>query len=574
MVFVTTILSLIPLFIVGPQQREGFPTGEFGYLSNSTSIDGTLSNAAFLSLTDDAVHLSKSYEYARVMGPFLGLALPVMMDVIVDIYVLVTQPSMRGNNVVRLSLLERAVFITGVFLNGLYLLFPLDWNPMLTFTIQGIFANINTLLTAAPIIIFLERTVDVISPLLLTFLITLLCSGIVCLNCSFLLVIDATSLTYRALFAYSEISLSICFGCIILACFWSLFCFLSTNRWLRQYCGWNLSSGASSTERDSYEEFSVNQVPALHMIALSIMCIINLYWFNTPTVIPIENESLLNLLLLLSTALVLTIEMRIRQNEVMHGLFLLDSKKSFVRFVSHEVRTPLSTAMMGLELLGIDLQPSTANDEVEEQSLHFSSAVASLPREDLEALQLVHESLSVAVAIFDNLAEYDAHGHENQKMELNIITMNAATLITKIVKLLQLQARRSNVQMQLNCFLDAMVDVDQRRMAQAIRALVSTAIALTPKAGAIIISVRLENSENYNDKRYSQRDLSSPASRSVANKNRIGFARRASMNRSRRGSNHLATSSEYVAINPPTFVVLEISYDGPGFDKVRDDRDM
>ena len=562
MVFVSTILSLVPLFINGTPQRERFPTGEFSYLSNSTSISGTLDDVAFNSLTDDAVHLSKSFEFARVMGPYLGIALPVMMDVIVDIYVFVTQPR-RENNVVRLSLLERAVFIVGVFVNGLYLLFPLDWNPMIMFSIQSIFANINTLLTAAPIIIFLERTIDVMTPLLTAFLIVLLCTGIVCLNFTFLLVTDLTSLTYKALYTYSEVSLSVCFGSIILACCWSLFCFLSTNRWLQQCFGWvsgSSTAGTSSSEKsDPFQEFLLNQVPAAHAVALTIMCVINIYWFNTPTEVPIRNESLLNLLLLLSTALILTVEMRIRQNEIIHGLFLLDSKKSFVRFVSHEVRTPLSTAMMGLELLGVNV-----NDEAnEDENIHTSSAVTSLPQEDFEALQLVHESLSVAVSIFDNLAEYDSLGHEHQKMDLNFISLNAATLIHRIVRLLQLQARRSNVEMSVDC-LDVMVDVDQRRMAQAIRALVSTAIALTPKTGSVTISLRLENEKNYHDNRPFS-SLLGPGSIAKKN-NRISFA----MNRHiRRASSH--SSHAYVpGTLIPSFAIVEIKYDGPGFDKVRD----
>ena len=556
LVFVSMILSLVPLFIIGTSQLNGIPSGEFAYLSNSTIVGGTiLDSASFLSLTDDAVHLSTSFEFSRVTGPYLGIALPVMMDVIVDIYVSITRPK-RESNVIRLSLLERSVFVVGVFVNGLYLLFPLDYNPMLMFTVQSIFANINTLLTAAPIIIFLERTIDIMTPALTSFFIVLLCSGIVCLNNTFLLVTDPTSLTYKALFQFSEVSLSICFGGIILASLWTLFCFLSKNRWVRHCVSphQDSSTGETPSEHlDPFEKFSINQVPAAHCIALCTMCVINIYWFNTPTVLPTNNVSLLNLLLLLSTALILVVEMRIRQNEIIHGLFLLDSKKSFVRFVSHEVRTPLSTALMGLELLGVDV-----NDETVNENIHVSNAVASLPKEDFEALQLVHESLSVAVSIFDNLAEYDALGHENQKMDLNIMSLNAATLIHRIVRPLQLQARRNNVEMNADC-LDAMVDVDQRRMAQAIRALISTAISLTPKAGFVNLSLRLENEENYHDM-HSFISLQGPGM--IARSNRINLAVNQRIRRT--------SSNSYVPVSMnPSFAILEIKYDGPGFDRVR-----
>ena len=387
MIFVTLIVSMIPLFIVGTKQREGFPVGEFAYLqnlSNTTAAGGTIDNASFDAATDDSVQLSSSLEFCTAMAPFLGMALPVLMDVIVDIYVFVTQPR-RTNNVVRLSLLERTIFVIGVFVNGLFLLFPSAWNAMILFTIQTIFADINTLLTVAPMLIFMQRNTDVFTPIFTTFLLILLCSGIVAINFTFLMVSTPSSITYNALYRYSEVSLSLCFGGIILGCLWSLFCYLSTNGWMYQCFGWKSIAGKTVEEElDPYVAFGVYKVPALHMIALTAMCGINIYWFNTPTIIPTNEVSLLNLLLLISTSLVLTIEMRVRQNEVMHGLFLLDSKKSFVRFISHEVRTPLSTALMGLELLGVDLQ-STASDEItEEENARSSSAIASLPQEDFE----------------------------------------------------------------------------------------------------------------------------------------------------------------------------------------------
>ena len=182
----------------------------------------------------------------------------------------------------------------------------------------------------------------------------------------------------------------------------------------------------------------------------------------------------------------------------------------------------------------------------------------------LKALQLVHESLKVAASIFDNLAEYDALGHEDQKMNLNIVPLNIATLIHTIVRPLQLQARRNNVEMMVDC-LDAMVNVDQRRMAQAIRALVSTAIALTPKEGSVTINIRLETLENYDDNSPKNYVTSGPGLIGKR-KNTIQFIKRASIV----SSTIFATTSEGdVALNP-IFAILEINYNGPGFDKVGD----
>lgn len=178
-----------------------------------------------------------------------------------------------------------------------------------------------------------------------------------------------------------------------------------------------------------------------------------------------------------------------------------------------------------------------------------------------EALQLVHESLKVAASIFDNISEYDALGHENQKMNLQKSSINLQKLIHTTVRPLQLQARRNNVEMVVDC-LDAMVNVDPRRMAQAIRALVSTAISLTPKEGSVRINLRLVTSENYDDS--SPKNYVSDGPGLVGKrKNTFQFIKRASIV----GSTIFATTTEGDAFNP-MYAVVAIDYNGPGFDKV------
>jgi signal transduction histidine kinase len=83
---------------------------------------------------------------------------------------------------------------------------------------------------------------------------------------------------------------------------------------------------------------------------------------------------------------------------------MLDSKKSFVRYISHEIRTPLNIVFMGLQFL-------KSNQEKEECTVReFSNKGKNYHQTTLESQQCVadmHSACGSAIAILNDLLLFD-----------------------------------------------------------------------------------------------------------------------------------------------------------------------
>ena len=244
--------------------------------------------------------------------------------------------------------------------------------------------------------------------------------------------------------------------------------------------------------KDSYEHFNGSVVPALHMGACFCVSIVQLVWSLSPTKLSGDTNTAFNICVIFANAFVIVIEMRVRQSEVMHGLDQLQSKRAFVRFVLHEVRTPLSTASMGLELM--------ANARLLNTS-HLSGQNGPISKADRdefsEELGLVQESLHAAESIFNDLVAYDALGSESEQLTLVYTPMRLSALVRQALGPLTLQARRGGVVLrELLCEAGAdaaVVDVDQRRIAQAVRTVIAGAIGAAPKGSEVVVTLRLSS---------------------------------------------------------------------------------
>ena len=115
----------------------------------------------------------------------------------------------------------------------------------------------------------------------------------------------------------------------------------------------------------------------------------------------------------------------------------LRSKKIYVRYMSHEMSTPLNCAYMGLKLLDMDL------------ARHLE-----VPGNDerLDTLKDITKSCDVALNILNNLLNYDKL--EDGNMVLDLKRVSALGFLVDSVNLMVLQAKEKNVKMLFDIDVD------------------------------------------------------------------------------------------------------------------------
>jgi signal transduction histidine kinase/DNA-binding response OmpR family regulator len=210
---------------------------------------------------------------------------------------------------------------------------------------------------------------------------------------------------------------------------------------------------------------------------------------------------------------------------------LLDAKRKFVRFVSHEVRTPLNSVCMGLTLLKDEITTVLHDDDDNKDNGITSSTTTKLDR-DLEMncrawLTLADEvaaNANSAVDVLNDFLNYDKV--ESGKLTLDYTVVPIFDLIEETVSEFKLPAAKKKIVVSIRTPLshvlsshdgnttttttseEQFVVGDKVRLTQVFRNLISNAIKFTPDGGTVMVEAKwIPFSENtHNDVQHSVLD--------------------------------------------------------------------
>jgi signal transduction histidine kinase len=175
---------------------------------------------------------------------------------------------------------------------------------------------------------------------------------------------------------------------------------------------------------------------------------------------------------------------------------VLEAKRNFVRFVSHEVRTPLNAVCMGLQLLQEEIRESQSNLTARKSFSTDSDTKAKM----FELTEDIFSSATSAVDVLNDLLNYDKVEMGTLSLERTIVPI--WDLIERTLAEFKLPAKAKKIDFKLD--FSALADADEEslsilylpqdirerkvlgdaiRIAQVLRNLVSNGLKFTPDGG-------------------------------------------------------------------------------------------
>lgn len=210
---------------------------------------------------------------------------------------------------------------------------------------------------------------------------------------------------------------------------------------------------------------------------------------------------------------------RLVRNEITSKIGLLDAKRNFVRFVSHEVRTPLNTVSMGLTLMHQDLKKHERQNLLEGDAESGSKGVLVTNEEISRWSTLtgeVRDNSEIAVGVLNDLLNIDKIQMGAFQLEMEILpiwevieqtTMEFKMMAAKQNTILKLDLsslyEKNDVETAIpttysmlppSVLLKRLVG-DSQRIRQVIRNLLSNAIKFS-KNRSVTVKLSLRDSTN------------------------------------------------------------------------------
>lgn len=160
---------------------------------------------------------------------------------------------------------------------------------------------------------------------------------------------------------------------------------------------------------------------------------------------------------------------------------LLEAKRNFIRFVSHEVRTPLNSVCMGLMLMREEFENAKKKLKRGSTSIEGLSEWQGVTDEILGSAQN-------AVDVLNDLLNYDKITTGSLKLELSVL--DADYLMDHAKKEFKLQAAKKNIDVIVEDKTSSPIKMkylcvvgDDIRLLQVLRNLMSNALKFTPPKG-------------------------------------------------------------------------------------------
>jgi len=155
---------------------------------------------------------------------------------------------------------------------------------------------------------------------------------------------------------------------------------------------------------------------------------------------------------------------RLVRNEIQAKINMLDAKRNFVRFVSHEVRTPLNTVSMGLALIHQDLSRRQTKDDSDDDKtmedgdeetvglLKAPKGGTVLTEEELRKLSSltsdVSDNAEIAVGVLNDLLNIDKIQMGAFRLEMG--TMPIWDIIESTTQEFQMMAAKQRTELRLD----------------------------------------------------------------------------------------------------------------------------
>eukprot|EP01038_Epipyxis_sp_PR26KG_P008029 gene8029-10878_t len=155
-------------------------------------------------------------------------------------------------------------------------------------------------------------------------------------------------------------------------------------------------------------------------------------------------------------------------------------KKCFVRYISHEIRSPLSTATLGLDYIIENVTKNQSNMDMEEL---------------IDLLADIKQSCDIATETMNEFLLLD-------KIESNMLTLamnptNVWSLVSRSTSLFKLQMRAGGID--FKCSIDTpsstevLAMVDEPKLTQVLRNFLTNALKFTPAGGKIHVDMSVQD---------------------------------------------------------------------------------